>query len=178
MTTIANPVFSRQVFATPGRRQTDKNGAVQGFAQLFASILCSQLRRGILGSDSGPMGIAGGATGDIYGSFLDQAMGKALAKSPAMKSLNDIVSRQLDGQSLRRAAAGKSSVASPLSGPGMPSVPPAPPTAPLSPASGPEEAVDPAAGSTINDDRGPLLLPPRPAIFAPALPPPKILTEG
>lgn len=177
MTPTATPVFSHQVFAASARREPDQRTAVQGFAQIFASMLCSQLRRGILGADSGPMGIGGGATGDIYGSFLDQAMGKALAKSPAMKSLNDIVSRQLDGKSLRRAAAEKAPVAPPLSGPGR-SLAPQPRSTPTrSAVSGPVQAIG-SAGSTADDDRGPLLLPPRPAIFAPALPPPKTLTEG
>jgi len=175
MTPTTTPVFSHQVFAASARREPDKKNAVQGFAQIFAAMLCSELRRGILGADSGPMGIAGGATGDIYGSFLDQAMGKALAKSPAMKSLNDIVSRQLDGQSLRRAA-GMNPLAAPLPAPGRLLPPQARSTPTLSTVSGPVEAIG-AAGS-IADDRGPLLLPPRPAMFAPPLPPPKILTEG
>ncbi len=177
MTPTATPVFSHQVFAASARREPDQRTAVQGFAQIFAAMLCSELRRGILGADSGPMGIAGGATGDIYGSFLDQAMGKALAKSPAMKSLNDIVSRQLDGQSLRRAAAEKAPVAPPLSGPGRLLAPQARSTSMLSTISRPADAIG-YAGSMAEDARGPLLLPPPPAIFAPALPPPKTLTEG
>lgn len=170
MTPTTTPIFSHEVFAASARREPDKRTAVQGFAQIFASMLCSELRRGILGVDSGPMGIAGGATGDIYGSFLDQAMGKALAKSPAMKSLNDIVGRQLDGQTLRRAS-GNSPIVPPLL------VPQAHSIATPSTVSGSVDGIG-YAGSKADDDRGPLLLPPRPAIFAPPLPPPKTLTEG
>jgi Rod binding domain-containing protein len=175
MTPTTTPVFSHQVFAASARREPDKRTAVQGFAQIFASMLCSEMRHGILGADSGPMGIAGGATGDIYGSFLDQAMGKALAKSPAMKSLNDIVSRQLDGPGFRRTA-GMAPWAAPLPAPGRSLPPQARSTPALATVSAPGDEIGPAG--SIADDRGPLLLPPRPAMFAPPLPPPKILTEG
>jgi len=177
MTTITNPVFNHQVFATPGRTQTDKNGAVQGFAQIFASMLSTELRRGPLGSDKGPMGIGGGATGDVYGAFFDQAIAKVLARSPAMKPLNDMVSRQLGGPASPKSAPGiapraplsqaHKALAQPVSytvaAPGIPSEP---------------AASTGSSNSTATDGRGPLLLPPRPATFAPVLPPPTTLTEG
>jgi len=176
MTPTTTPVFSHQVFAASARREPDKRTAVQGFAQIFAAMLCRELRRGILGADSGPMGIGGGATGDIYGSFLDQAMGKALAKSPAMKSFNDIVSRRLDGPGFRRTA-GMAPLAAPLPAPGR-LLPPQARSQPMSSiVSAPVDAIG-AAGSMAADARGPLLLPPRPATFAPPLPPPRFLTEG
>ena len=43
------------------------------------------------------MGIGGGATGDIYGAFIDQAMGKALAGSKSMSQLNKMIDRELSG---------------------------------------------------------------------------------
>ena len=39
----------------------------------------------------------GGATGDIYGSFIDSAMGKALASSKSMSQLNKMINRELSG---------------------------------------------------------------------------------
>jgi hypothetical protein len=146
MTTITNPVFSQQLFAAPGRRQTDKNGAVQGFAQIFASMLSTELRRGALGSDTGPMGIGGGATGDVYGAFFDQAISQVLARSPAMKPLNNMISRQLGGPGNQKSASAVKAITSL-----------------------PEPAISPGPpSSTATDSRGPLLLPPPPAAFAPS----------
>ena len=68
--------------------QTNQKAAAAGFAQIFTTMLAKQMRESMVGQENGPMGIAGGATGDIYGSFLDQAMGKALANSKSMSRLN------------------------------------------------------------------------------------------
>jgi len=43
------------------------------------------------------MGIGGGASGDIYGAFIDQAMGKALASSKSMRQFNKMIDRELSG---------------------------------------------------------------------------------
>jgi len=180
MTAIASPMFSQQVFATPGRRQNDKNSAVQGFSQIFASMLSAELRRGALGSDTGMMGTAGGATGDIYGAFFDQAIAKVLSRSPAMKPLNEMVSRQLGGTAGRGTAKALSAAEGRL----LPAEAGKALARPVSyttaaPANASESALSTGSGDgTASDGRGPLLLPPRPAMFAPVLPPPTTLTEG
>ena len=177
MTTIASPVFSQQVFATPGRRQTDTNGAVQGFAQIFASMLSAELRRGALGSDTGPMGTGGGAAGDIYGAFFDQAISKVLASSPAMKPLNDMVNRELGGPANQKSALAVEAT-TPLPEAGKTLAQPVSYTVAAPPVASEPAVSTGSTNSTATDGRGPLLLPPRPAMFAPLLPPPTTLTEG
>lgn len=177
MTTTTNPVFSQQMFATPQRRQTDKNGAVQGFAQIFASMLSTELRRGPLGSDAGPMGIGGGATGDVYGAFFDQAISKVLARSPAMKPLNDMISRQLGGPGNQNSASGVKAITA-LPQAGNTFAQPVSYTAGAPPVASEPAVSTGSSNSTATDSRGPVLLPPPPAMFAPVLPPPTNLTEG
>jgi len=170
MTTIASPVFSQQLFATTTRGQTDK-AAVQGFSQIFASMLSAELRRGAMGSDSGMMGTGGGATGDIYGAFFDQAISKVLARSPAMKPLNDMVDRELRGSANQKSARGFEATTL-ASRPGAINAQ-AEPAGYTVPAPG-----SPGSAVPAGDARGPLLLPPAPTMFAPILPPPTTLTEG
>jgi hypothetical protein len=178
MPIVTSPVFNQQVFATAGRRQTDRTAAVQGFSQVFASMLSAELRRSAAGSDSGLMGTSG-ASGDIYGAFFDQAISKVLARSPAMKPLNDMVSRELGGARDGKSANGvDSSKPVPRSEANRPAVEPV--SYPMPEPAGVSEgaAAADAHGAASADRRGPLLLPPRPAIFAPVLPPPTTLTEG
>jgi Rod binding domain-containing protein len=87
-------VFGRAVFAG-AVPQTKQKVAAAGFAQIFTTMLAKQMRQSTVGEDNGPMGIAGGATGDIYGSFLDDAMGKALAGSKSMRRLNQMIDNSL-----------------------------------------------------------------------------------
>ena len=91
-------VFSHAVFSgtTP---QTKQKVAAAGFSQIFTTMLAKQMRQSMVGEDNGPMGISGGATGDIYGAFLDQAMGKALANSKSMSRFNKTIERELSGHS-------------------------------------------------------------------------------
>ncbi len=177
MTTTASPVFSQQLFATPARSQTDKNGAVQGFAQIFASMLSTELRRGAFGSDKGPMGIGGGATGDVYGAFFDQAISKVLARSPAMKPLNDMISRQLGGPGNQKSASGVKGV-TPVLETGKTLAQPVGYTVGAPPVASEPAVSTGSSNATATDSRGPLLLPPPPAMFAPVLPEPTTLTEG
>ena len=88
-------IFSVPIFGGP--KETQKNQAATGFTQVFASMLAQQMREALAGEDKGPLGTGGGTTGDIYGSFLDQAMGRALANSPALKPLNRAIERELSG---------------------------------------------------------------------------------
>ena len=179
MPITTSPVFNQQVFATVGRRQTDQNAAVQGFSQIFASMLSAELRRSAAGSDSGPMGASGGgASGDIYGAFFDQAISKVLAKSPAMKPLNDMVGRELaarDGKSANGVESSKPVGRSEATRPAVETTSYSMPE-PAAPADAGATAA--AHGATSADRRGPVMLPPRPAMFEPVLPPPTTLTEG
>jgi|ERR1700722_1561600 Rod binding domain-containing protein len=95
---ISNPgIFTQSVFSGGMVKQTDQKAAAAGFSQIFTTMLAKQMRESMVGQDAGPMGIGGGATGDIYGSFIDGAMGKALANSKSMSQLNKMVSRELGG---------------------------------------------------------------------------------
>jgi Rod binding domain-containing protein len=140
-------IFSVPVFG--GSKETQKNQAATGFTQVFASMLAKQMREALAGEDKGPLGTGGGATGDIYGAFLDQAMGHALANSPTMKPLNQEIERELSGM---KPAVAKSA---------------APVSAALT-----QIGADAALPS---DSRGPLLLPPEPTSVALVLPPPPSL---
>jgi hypothetical protein len=89
-------VFTGSLFkaTTPKTKQT---AAAAGFAQIFTTMLAKQMRTSMVGDENGPMGIGGGATGDIYGSFIDEAMGKALAGSNSMSQLTKMINRELSG---------------------------------------------------------------------------------
>jgi Rod binding domain-containing protein len=152
-------IFSRSVFSGGAIRQTNQKAAAAGFSQIFTTMLAKQMRESTVGTDKGPMGIGGGATGDIYGSFIDQAMGKALANSKSMSQLNKMIERQLVDPRHPGNAASKAS--------------------PSSQNQFVRNAVLGAASSSLspiytgvtmtNDARGPLLLPPAPASSAPVL---------
>jgi Rod binding domain-containing protein len=151
-------VFTGSIFkgTTP---QTKQKAAAAGFAQIFTTMLAKQMRQSMVGAENGPMGIGGGATGDIYGSFIDSAMGKALANSKSMNQLNRMITRELAGPRHPGNAASKASSSSANQFV--------------------RNAVLRAASSSLspiytgvtmtNDARGPQLLPPAPASSAPVL---------
>jgi Rod binding domain-containing protein len=148
-------VFSNPMFGTP--TNNDKNRAAVGFSQLFASMLAKQMRNAMVGDGEGPLGTGGGTSGDIYGSFFDEAMGRTLASSPAMKPLNQAIERELAGphhlHETRTAngetVASKSHIAI-----------------------APEVTRSKTSWDFSSDSRGPLLLPPEPTAVASVLPPP------
>jgi len=163
-------IFHQSVFSGGAVRQTSQKAAAAGFAQIFTTMLAKQMRESMVGQDAGPMGISGGATGDIYGSFIDSAMGKALANSKSMSQLNKMISREISGprhpvssaskslrptgiQLVRNARLGSASMV------GTPET-----TGALSPNY--TDVTMPA------DAHGPVLLPPSPSVTAPVLLPP------
>ncbi len=139
---------------------TKQTVAAAGFAQIFTTMLAKQMRTSMVGADNGPMGIGGGATGDIYGSFLDEAMGKALAGSKSMSQLTKMINRELSGPrhsiaALKELGAANGSATLVSTGET---------TGALSPI---------YTGVTMPTDmRGPILLPPTPSVTAPVLLPP------
>jgi Rod binding domain-containing protein len=162
-------VFTHSVFGG-ATRQTNQKAAAAGFAQIFTTMLAKQMRTSMVGSENGPMGIGGGATGDIYGAFIDQAMGKALAGSKSMKQFTKMIDRELSGprhpissasnnsqlnaiELARNTRSGSSSLVSALETTG---------------------AVSPiyTAVTIPTDARGPILLPPGPSPTASVLLPP------
>jgi hypothetical protein len=151
-------VFGRSMFNS-SIPQTKQKVAAAGFSQIFTTMLAKQMRQSMVGEDNGPMGISGGATGDIYGAFLDQAMGKALANSKSMSRFNRTIERELSGprgskagalQLARSAQQQSGSLVSTLETKG---------------------AVSPIyTGVTMPaDTQGPMLLPPSPSATAPLL---------
>jgi hypothetical protein len=96
MSVSAPGLFTQSVFS-PAIKPTKQKEAAMGFAQIFTTMLAKQMRESMVGDDKGPMGIGGGATGDIYGAFIDQAMGKALAGSKSMNQLTKMINRELSG---------------------------------------------------------------------------------
>ena|SRR5579862_3501613 len=159
-------VFARGVFAGM-TRQTTQKAASAGFAQIFTTMLAKQMRQSMVGEDHGPMGIGSGASGDIYGAFIDEAMGKALAGSKSMKQLTDLIDRGISGPrqptTLPLKKLGTKAIAL-ASGVGSN----------LSASAGEASAVSPVyTGVTMPvDKRGPILLPPTPPAASVLLPPP------
>ena len=159
-------VFTHSVFSG-ATGQTNQKAASAGFAQIFTTMLAKQMRTSMVGSQNGPMGIGGGATGDIYGAFIDQAMGKALASSKSMKQFTKMIDRELSGprhsvssasqpnaiELARNAPLGSASLVSALE------------------TSGAQSPI--YTGVTMpTDARGPILLPPGPSATASVLLPP------
>jgi len=156
-------IFVRSVFGG-ATRQTSQKAAAAGFAQIFTTMVAKQMRESMVGSQHGPMGLGGGATGDIYGAFIDQALGKALAGSKSMGGLTKMIDRELSGP---RHLAGVSS-----NGSGPEQIASSPrPIVQSSTTAGVTNTVLPEyTGVTRpNDRRGPLLLPPTPELSAPVL---------
>jgi Rod binding domain-containing protein len=169
-------VFSQSVFSGSATRQTNQKAAAAGFAQIFTTMLAKQMHQSMVGEDSGPMGISGGASGDIYGSLLDGALGKTLAKSKSMAGLTKMISRQLSGPRHPIASAFKDSLIKIAA-----SAPTRSETGRLADgiATVMERSSQFGTGGVFGtDSRGPILLPPAPAGgVAPLLQPPSPL-EG
>jgi Rod binding domain-containing protein len=176
MPTSVAGIFAHTVFSGGAAKQTNQKAAAAGFAQIFTTMLAKQMRQSMVGEENGPMGIGGGSSGDIYGSMLDQALGKTLAKSKSMAGLTKMINRQLSGPRHPIASAFKDSLIK---------VAAFEPSRPASGriASGIGTVLRHASqfeteGGSRSDSRGPLLLPPAPdAAVAPLLQPPSPL-EG
>ncbi|HUA35751.1 MAG TPA: hypothetical protein VMA09_19230 [Candidatus Binataceae bacterium] len=174
MPIFANDVFSRPVIGAENTK-ANRGKAAQGFTQVFTTMMASEMRKAG-GGDKGPLGTAGGTSGNIYGSFFDQTMGATLAHAKAMKPLSEIIERGM--------SAPTHPIASAIGGPGARRTSLA--TSGIVPAS--YETITPSAakmfapatglssiGTELNlgsDARGPVLLPPAPTSMAPVLPPP------
>jgi len=168
-------VFGHSVFTGGANRATSQTAAAAGFAQIFTTMLAKQMHQSMVGEDTGPMGIGGGASGDIYGSLLDQALGNTLAKSKSMAGLTRMINRQLSGPRHPVAAAFKSSLTRVASSESLGAV-----TGQRM--DGIETVMQRTSqnGTTAgfpSDARGPILLPPAPTDMAPLLQPPSPL-EG
>ncbi len=163
-------IFTQSAFGGGKTQPTKQKVAAAGFCEIFTSMLAKQMRESLVGQDSGPMGIGGGTTGDIYGSFLDQAMGKALAGSKSMSQLKMMIEREVGG---------------PRQGTGSQRKLPGSSTATLAYNAYPSQeallagssslgAASPSytGVSAISDANGPLLLPPSSTGSAPNLLPP------
>jgi len=174
MSTIANTLFKHPLIGAP-ERKSDARAAAQGFAEIFGSMVAKGMRSAFVGDDSGAGGIGGQGDGgsDIYSAMFDEAIGKSLANSPAMKPLNKLLLREAAGHGASALASHTSQVSMLTAG-----------------ASGLTETASGhrsnaataaiSAGNSIllaSNDRGPVLLPPEPASMAPVLPPPSLL-EG
>jgi Rod binding domain-containing protein len=175
MAIFANGIFGRP---TIGGENTKGNRikAAQAFTQVFTTMMASEARKAYVGSDKGPMGINGGTSGNIYGSFFDQAMGSTLAHSKSMKPLTDIIERGMEGPKKTGASASQGrSRKSQASNNRILPVSFDPDTSEAA-----TKVVDSVAalrqfGTDLNlssDSRGPVLLPPEPTAMAPVLPPP------
>src|SRR5574337_1255373 len=105
MANITGTVFTRPVYGRD--KAAGQQKAATGFTQIFTSMLAGQMRRAMVGPDKGAMGTSSGASGEIYGALLDQALGKTLANSGAMARM-----RAMIGRSLSRSAHGVGSAGS------------------------------------------------------------------
>ena len=171
---MANPVssiFTKPVFRG-GLGTTDaKQRAVGGFSEIFGGIVAKEMRTAMIGDDA----MGDSASSDIVGGLFDQAMGHALSKSKAMKPINDLLDRELNGMEPHHA---NGAAVAPVHGSGALRVAAlnyrssgriAAPRTELTPkrVSSSETSVSIPDGS-----RGPTLLPPPPTDMAPVLSPP------
>lgn len=177
MTSAVSTIFNRPLLGG-AERKTDTRKAAQGFTAIFSTMLAKEMRKALVGEDKGPAGIDGGASGEIYGAFFDQAMGKALARSAAMKPLNRLVFRQLGGAgkaaqaapSASRTRVGRTLKAS-AGACGSPET-----ASGTSGSCATLRAIDFDPSDILpSDDLGPVLLPQPPASVAPILPAPSPL---
>lgn len=173
---IVNGVFTRPV--TGANKASDRQQAALGFTQIFTSMLAKQMRQAMVGSDKGPLGTAGGASGEIYGAFFDQALGKTLAGSRAMAPMRRMVARSLERPSAKASKLAKATYT-------------AGPIVHANSAGDLHNVMDTISGTSgaarflphaetvdlqsvqSGDNRGPQVLPPAPSLMAPLLPPPK-----
>lgn len=174
MSNVVKGIFGSAIF---GDKNLQRRNAAEGLSQTFATILSRQMRQSMVGADAGPMGIAGGATGDIYGSFMDDAMGKLLARSPAMKSLNAALERDLGGahNSAAPGLNGKTQLIEKIDRAVLASATPAELSVPFLGRSETPSMSQFRTTTAQADNRGPLLLPPAASSMAPDLPPPSRL---
>ena len=177
MATSVPGVFGHSVFSGGATQPTNQKAASAGFAQIFTTMLAKQMHQSMVGADAGPMGISGGASGDIYGSMLDQALGKALAKSKSMSGLNRMIARDMDGPRHPIASAFKDSLIKVNFEPAKAaSIETGRTTTGIATAMGRSSRFE-SSGVSRSDARGPVLLPPAPSAMAPLLQPPSPL-EG
>lgn len=172
MSVSTSGIFSHGSVFSSTTPKTKQTAAAIGFAQIFTTMLAKQMRQSMVGADNGPMGISGGgATGDIYGAFVDQAMGKALASSKSMSQLTTMINRELSGPRHPTDATSTNSIAANkialmrdvgLTRAAMVGTPET------------SGAASPIyTGVTMPADKlGPILLPPTPSVTAPVLLPP------
>jgi len=176
MSNTVNSIFKQPVLAGVGRK-TDARQAAVGFSTIFASMLAKEMRNAMVGQDGGTTAMGGGAGGDMFSALFDEAMGKTLARSPAMKPLNTLMLRELGithnaapaASDAKQAAAGKlvktsanvsGSRETGSGGSGAPATP---------------QMNDFGILNFLpSDNRGPVLLPPPPSV-APILPAPSPL---
>jgi hypothetical protein len=176
MSIFANGIFNRAT-AGGGTEKAKRAGAASGFSQIFTTMLVNKMREA-MGSDKGPLGTGGGASGNIYGAFFDQAMGSALAHSKAMMPLNKVIERGLAGprHPISGAVGGpvnRTSRSSSEGGIEKVSFRSSPADTALF--SSGTLASRPAADEALpSDARGPVMLPPAPRAMAPVLPPPPV----
>lgn len=180
MSNSVDGIFSRSVFGPPGETNAQKQKAAEGFSQIFGSLLAKQMRTA-LGGGKGPLGISDGASSEIYGGFFDQAMGKVLAHSRAMRPINRTIVRELGGVQTRGKHAGSISNGQQMALQRAMGVRPlsfatylrnaATATLPENLGAVPMTQIETGAPLPSNA-HGPILLPPRPTSMAPLLPSP------
>jgi Rod binding domain-containing protein len=77
MSIFANGISNRTT-AAGGSEKAKRSNEATGFSQIFTTMLVNKMREA-MGSGKGPLGTGGGASGNVYGAFFDQAMGSARA---------------------------------------------------------------------------------------------------
>jgi Rod binding domain-containing protein len=174
---IVSGVFTRPVFG-PDKGAADRQKAATGFTQIFTSMVAKQMRQALTGSNKGPLGTSGGASGEIYGAFFDQALGKTLAGSRAMAPMRKMVARSLGRPSAKESALAKETypqgavVRANSAGDLLNVIDTVSGTSGVARLLRQSETVE-LQSVQPGDNRGPQLLPPAPSQMAPLLPPPK-----
>jgi Rod binding domain-containing protein len=170
MSTTMSPIFNQPVFGAAGHKP-NAQAAAQGFSSIFAQMFAKEMRQAMVGDGSGMPGM-GGESSDIFNGFFDEAMGKTLASSPAMRPLNNLLLHEIGGS-------GKDAASQLGAGKIVKTGASASGSYETQSGNGGAVATPRIDFSTRNlapgGDRGPLLLPPPPSLMAPILPPPSPL---
>ncbi|MGH7905912.1 MAG: hypothetical protein ACREP6_04730 [Candidatus Binataceae bacterium] len=97
--TLTHPLFGRDLVDVKNDKSQASVRAAQGFAAILGRMLARTLLHASSDQHDGFLGMGGGASGQIYSSFMVNQLGKLLARSASMKPLVEETAAQLGAKS-------------------------------------------------------------------------------
>lgn len=161
-------VFARGIFEGGTGSTAAKEKAIGGFSEIFGALMAKEMRTAML-DNTDPNLMGDSASSGIVGGFFDQAIGAALAHSKAMQPLNRMLDRELGGVIGRSTGPHLALGDGHRVGNGTDRDGASENTSQMAAAQNRTDA------SLLSSTEGPILLPPRPSLMAPLLPPPSSL---